>query len=434
MLLRGARIAGDEDLVQDIEVRKGLITRIGPGLDATSGIQVQDLGGRLVCAGLVETHIHLDKARLIDRIDASGGGLDAAIAEVARLKREFTPEDVHDRAAAVLDQSIVHGTTRMRTHLEVDPGVGMRSFEGVRPLVEEYAWALDLEICVFPQEGLLNNPGTEELMVEALRRGAHAVGGAPYTDSDPRGQIDRLFEIAREFDVDLDLHFDFGSRPEDMDLFYLCDRTEEYAYGGRVSIGHVTKLAAAPPQLWGTAARRLAGAGVAVTVLPSTDLYLMGRDRTFDKVRGVTEAHRLVGDGVNCSLSTNNVLNPFTPLGDASLLRMANLYANIAQVGSTRDFEECFDMISSRSARLLNLDDYGVAVGNPADLVVLDAGSRREAVATLAPVLGVFRRGRKTVTGSRAELHVPSPVAGSGHTRRAARAAPVGRGGPSGGG
>jgi cytosine deaminase len=408
LLFRGARIAGGEDAVQDIQVRDGLITRIGPDLEATSGVQERDLGGRLVCAGLVETHIHLDKARLVDRIDGSGGSLDAAIAEVAKLKLDFTPEDVHDRAAAVLKQSIMNGTTRMRTHLEVDPGIGMRSFEGVWPLVDEYGWALDLEICVFPQEGLLNNPGTDELMVEALHRGAHAVGGAPYTDSDPRGQIDRLFEMAREFDVDIDLHFDFGSSPDDMDLFYLCDRTQEHAYGGRVTIGHVTKLAAAPPQLWETAARRLAEAGVAITVLPSTDLYLMGRERTFDKVRGVTEAHRLLSDGVNCSLSTNNVLNPFTPLGDASLLRMANLYANIAQVGSTGDFEECFNMISSRSARLLNLDDYGVAVGNPADLVVLDASSRREAVATLAPVLSVYKCGRKTVTGSRPELHAPS--------------------------
>jgi cytosine deaminase len=409
LLIQGARIAGSEAELQDIEVRDGVIARLGPDLAVGSAMEVLDVGGRLVSAGLVETHIHLDKAMVIDQVDASGGTLAAAIQEVAALKLGFTPEDVHDRASAVLDKSIGHGTTRMRTHLELDPGVGLRSFEGVWPLVEEYSWALDLELCVFPQEGLLDNPGTDELLVAALRRGAHAVGGAPYTDSDPHGQIDRLFELAREFDVDVDLHLDFGASTDELDLFYVCDLAAKHSYGGRVTVGHVTKLAAVPPALHDRAARRLAEAGVALTVLPSTDLYLMGRDQPFDKVRGVTEAHRLLQEGVNCSLSTNNVLNPFTPLGDVSLLRMANLYANVAHVGSDHDFQECFEMISTRAARLLNLGDYGVAVGNPADLVVFDAPSRRDAVATVAPVLHAFKRGVRTVTRSPVELHRPLP-------------------------
>jgi cytosine deaminase len=109
-----------------------------------------------------------------------------------------------------LEKSILQGTTHMRTHVEVDPGVGLRGLDGVLPLIKEYAWAIDLQICVFPQEGPLNNPGTDELMVEALERGCLAVGAAPYTDSNPRGQIDRVFEMAREFDVDIDMHLDFG--------------------------------------------------------------------------------------------------------------------------------------------------------------------------------------------------------------------------------
>ena len=99
----------------------------------------------------------------------------------------------------------------MRTQLEVDPGIGLRGLEGVRPLIEEYKWAIDLEICIFPQEGLLNNPGTDELMVEALKSGGTVVGAAPYTDTSPHGQIDRIFAIAREFDIDIDMHLDFGA-------------------------------------------------------------------------------------------------------------------------------------------------------------------------------------------------------------------------------
>ena len=155
----------------------------------------------------------------------------------------------------------------MRTHLEVDPGVGLRGLEGVLPLIKEYAWAIDLQICVFPQEGLLNNPGTDELMVEALERGCRAVGGAPYVDTNPPGQIDRIFELAREYDIDIDLHLDFGPTADGMDLEHVCKRTEEFQYGGRVAIGHVTKAASLSMPAFDATAKRLADAGVALTVL-----------------------------------------------------------------------------------------------------------------------------------------------------------------------
>ena len=144
-----------------------------------------DLGGRLVSPGLIETHIHLDKSRILDRCKAEKGDLEEAIGEVAKQKKSFTPEDVYARAKATLEKAILNGTTHMRTHLEVDPGIGLRGLEGVLPLIEEYKWAIDLEICIFPQEGLLNNPGTDELMVEALKSGGKVVGAAPYTDCEP---------------------------------------------------------------------------------------------------------------------------------------------------------------------------------------------------------------------------------------------------------
>ena len=121
----------------------------------------------------------------------------------------------------------------------------------------------------------------------------------------------------------------------------------------------------------------MADAGVALTVLPATDLFMTGRDRDYSVIRGVADVNFFVEHGVNCSLSTNNVLNPFTPFGDGSLLRMANLQANVAQVGAREQLRACFAMLTDRSARLMNLPDYGVRVGNPADLVVLDAASPR---------------------------------------------------------
>jgi cytosine deaminase len=405
LVLRKARLPNDANNTVDIGIDRGCIVAIEPALPAEG--ETLDLGGRLVSAGFVETHIHLDKSCILDRCNSTRGDLDEAIGEVAKAKQGFTPEDVYERGKRTVEKCILHGTTHMRTHLEVDPGIGLRGLEGIRQLVKDYRWAIDIEICVFPQEGLLNNPGTDELMVAALADGASVVGGAPYTDSNPHGQIDRIFEMAREFDVDIDMHLDFGASTDDFDLEYVCELAKRFDRGGRTTIGHVTKLSCASPERFAEAARRMADAGVALTVLPSTDLFLMGRHMEHSVMRGVTPAHKLLPHGVNCSLSTNNVLNPFTPFGDCSLIRMANLNANICHVGAKHDIRECLEMVTTRSARLMNIANYGLAVGNWADLAVLDCQTAEAAVSELAPVLYAFKRGRRTVTRKPAELHRP---------------------------
>lgn len=407
LILRNARRIDAEHELTDIGIASGRIAVIAPNLAAEG--ETIDLGGRLVAAGFVETHIHLDKSCILERVSSEKGDLDEAIAEVASAKRGFTPDDVHARASRTLEKAILQGTTHMRTHLEVDPGIGLRSLEGVLPLIKTYAWAIDLQICVFPQEGLLNNPGTDELLVQGLDHGCRAIGGAPYVDSDPPGQIDRIFALARDYDVDIDFHLDFGPTAEGMTLDHVCRRTEEFQYGGRVAIGHVTKATSLAMPEFDAIARRLADAGVALTVLPSTDLFLMGRHHQHDHnvTRGVVPAHKLLRHGVNCSLSSNNILNPFTPFGDCSQIRMANFYANICQVGKQADMRECFNMVTRRPAEMMRLTDYGLDVGKSADLVVLDSQSPEMAVAELTPVLYAFKRGRKTVSRQPPTLHRP---------------------------
>ena len=121
----------------------------------------------------------------------------------------------------------------------------------------------------------------------------------------------------------------------------------------------------------------------------------------------MTPAHRLLRHGVNCSLATNNVLNPFTPFGDCSLVRMANLYANVVQAGTPGDLAACFDLVTAQPARLMNLADYGIAVGNPADLVVLDSADPAMAIAEVAQVLTGFKRGRRSFARAAAMLIRP---------------------------
>jgi cytosine deaminase len=368
---------------------------------------VIDLAGRLVVPGLIETHIHLDKTCILDRCTIREGTVQEAIAQVAGAKRGFTAEDIYARGRRTLERCIAQGTTHMRTHVEVDPGIGMLGFEAVQQLARDYAWAIDVELCVFPQEGLINLPGTDALLIEGLKRGARTIGAVPYADSDPRGHIDRVFEIARDADVDIDMHLDLAETADGMQIEYVCDMTERHRYGGRVAVGHATQLSVLPRARFEAIARRLADVGVAVTVLPATDLFLMGRRQEHSVLRGVTPAHRLVELGVNCSLSTNNVMNPFTPYGDGSLIRMANLYANVCHVCTPDGLALCLDMVTGRSARLMRLDGHAVAVGNHADLTVLDAPDAASAVAELAPPLHGFKRGRETFTRQPPVLHRP---------------------------
>jgi cytosine deaminase len=315
--------------------------------------------------------------------------------------------DVYQRASKILENCIKHGTTRMRTHVELDPGVEMRSFEALEQLRRDYAWAIDIELCVFPQEGLTNNPRADELLVEALNRGAKVIGAAPNYDPDKKGHIHRIFDLARAHDIDIDMHLDSGNSPADMDIYLVCELTRKYGLSGRVAIGHGCKYSTLPPADLKKLATEIADAGVAVTVLPATDLFMMGRDQDHSVRRGLADANVLVEHGVNCSISSNDILNPFTPMGDGNLIRMANMQANVCQIGQAHRLRECFAMLTDRSAKLMNLKNYGIAVGNPADIVVIDATTPEQAVAEVCAPLVAFKRGVQTVTRPRAELHRP---------------------------
>lgn len=406
-VIRNARVPGiGNGGTVDIGFEQGRIAAIESRLvaDAPS----YDAGGCLCCGGLVETHIHLDKSRIIDRCAPEPSrSAPNHMKRVQAVKSTFTVEDIYNRAKVTLENCIKQGTTRIRTHAEIDPPVGTKCVEALKALQQEYAWAVDLEICVFAQEGLTTSPEADRALVAGLESGATVIGGAPNYDVDHAGQINRVFELARRYDVDIDMHIDSGHDPSSMDTHLVADLTERYRLGGRVAMGHVTKTAGLPSDKQRDIARRLADVGVAVTVLPATDLFVLARHVDYNVPRCVADANLFAEQGCNCSISTNNVLNPFTPFGDCSLIRMANLHANILQVGQPERLADLFDMISARSARLMNLTDYGIKVGNPAELVVIDAASPVEAVATNASVLAAFKRGRQTVSRPRAALLPP---------------------------
>ncbi|HTO11031.1 MAG TPA: amidohydrolase family protein [Candidatus Binatia bacterium] len=394
LLLRGARLPDRQNLA-DIAITGDRIVAVDPV--ARPARETVELGGRLVTPGLVEAHIHLDKALLTDRVTVTAGTLEEAIRVTGQVKRTFTAEDITSRARQVLDLAVRAGTTAMRSHVEVDPIVGLTGIEAMLALRQEYAPALDLQLCAFAQEGILKAPGTEGLLRRALTMGADLVGGCPYNDSDGIEHIRIVFGLATAFGVDADFHVDFADEPEHLHVREIAAQTVRAGWQGRVTVGHLTELGAVPVFRQDEIIAQIAHAGLGVVCLPATDLYLMGRHDDFNVRRGLTPVRRLLAAGVPVALASNNIRNPFTPVGAADLAHMAFLASVAAHMGTPTDLRALMEAITQHPARLLRLPHYGLAPGCRADLVVWDCARAEDAVATLAPRTLVVKRGRVTV-------------------------------------
>ncbi len=408
-IVRGARLPRYPGR-HDIGIAKSRIVRIAPRIDERGAREIA-ADGRVVIPGLVESHFHLDKALLAPGAPAGAGDVAGAIRATAAAKRAFTVEDIAARARRALELAIRHGTTVMRTHVEVDPIVGLKGMEAILPLQRQYAWAVDLQICVFPQEGIHQTPGTEALMREALRMGGEAVGGVPYNDLDARAHLETVFDLAREFDRDVDLHLDFFDDAERLFIPTVAEVTMRRGWEGRVVAGHVSALGALGPAELAPIAARIRDAGISILVLPATDLYLMGRQDDRNVRRGLAPARRLHEAGVNVAVATNNVQNPFTPFGDADLLRIANLLANAAHFGTAEDLLLVLDMATTHGARALRRADFGLVEGARADLVLLDCTEPAAAVAALPERLLVMKDGAVAVTNRVETAFVGRPAA-----------------------
>ncbi|MEN3352746.1 MAG: cytosine/creatinine deaminase, partial [Betaproteobacteria bacterium] len=295
LIVRNARLANraDASATVDIAVADGRIAAIERRI-AGEGESI-DAGGRFVSPGLVESHFHLDKSRILDRVaPLDDRRATDHMARTAAVKNTFTVEDVYARARNTLEQCLLNGVMHMRTHVEVDPNVGLRGYDAIERLAKDYAWGIDLQLCVFLQEGWTNVPGAESNVVQALKRGAPVVGGAPKYDTDGPRQIERIFALAKDFDVDIDIHGDGGYTTHDMMAWQICVLTERSGWGGRVAIGHGNKYSCLTESELEKLGRRLADSGVAVSVLPATDLFTSGRHMEHSVLRGIADANALV--------------------------------------------------------------------------------------------------------------------------------------------
>lgn len=395
LLIRNAHIV-DQKGLKDIGIAAGKIVKIGK--ISKRARKTIDAKGMLVSPAFIDPHIHLDKVLIADELRPNvSGTLQEAIEIIWERKRKYTVADIKRRAGDVIRMAALNGTTRMRTHADIDTIGGLMPLKGLLATRKAFKRIMDLQIIAFPQEGILRDPGAEELMRKAMELGADVVGGMPHHErshEEAKRHIDIAFEVAREFNADIDMHVDETDDPNSRSLEYLAEKTIAEGYQGRVTAGHTCALAAYPDDYAREVIRKVKLADINMVTNPVTNLVIQGREDKQPIRRGITRVKELLAAGVNVTFGQDCVDDAFYPFGRADMLEVALITAHAAQLTTPAEIETVFKMMTTNAARTLGvLDDYGIEVGKRADIVILDAKSPKDAIRVQPDRLWVIKNG-----------------------------------------
>ena len=404
--LQDARLA--DGSTADIVVEGDRIAQVGPG--AAGGVaDAIDCAGKLVLPTFIDAHVHLDKVLIRDELREHDGTLAGAIGAIHERKRRYTAEDVRARARAVIEESVRLGTTRLRSHVDVDTIGGLTPLDGVLAAAADCAGIAEVQTIAFPQEGLLRDPGAYALMEAAVEAGADVVGGMPHWETDEPAQREHVrlcFELAERFDRDLDMHVDETDDGGVRTLVMVADEALARGFTGRVCAGHVCSLAAADHEYAERVIEKCRRAEISIAANPVTNLVLQGRgDRGLIR-RGTTRIGELRAAGVNVLFGQDCVNDGFYPFGRGSMLEVALISAHAAHLTTRADLDFALRAITDAPARAMRVTDYGLRPGARADLQLLPAPSWSEALRLQPMPEKVWFRGRLVAESSvRSELY-----------------------------
>ncbi len=397
LLVKNAKLRGRKDLV-DIEVAEGKIRKIAKKITKKSG-EIIDAEGRLVAPTFIDPHLHLDKALISEVVrENKSGTLAESIEIIWDKKKTYKVSEVADRASRVIEWGVLNGVTFFRTHVDVDTIGGLTPLKGVAEARKRMKGIADVQIVAFPQEGIIQDEGTEELMYRAMEEGADVVGGMPYnemTEDDSKRHIDICFEIAKKFNADIDMHVDEDDSPFARTLQYLAAKTIKEKWFGRVTAGHTCALAAYDANYAAKIIGLLKKAKINIITNPATNLMLEGRRDQQPKRRGITRVKELLEAGINVCYGQDCLKDTFYPTwGREDLLEVGMITAHAAQFTQPREIETLFDMPTQNAAKVLRLKNYGIKEGNTASFNIIDAETVQEAFRTQADRLFVIKNGK----------------------------------------
>ena len=395
----GATLA--DGSVVDVVLDGERIVAVGAGAAADgggAGVDRVDAAGGLLLPAFIDTHVHLDKVLIRDQLAEHDGTLAGAIEAIHEAKRGYDVEDVRRRARAVIESSVLTGTTRLRSHVDVDTIGGLVPLRGVLAAARDCADIAEVAVIAFPQEGILRDPGTAGLMAAAMEQGATVVGGMPHwetTEDAQREHVRICFDLAIRFDADVDMHVDETDDGSVRTLAMVVEETERRGWHGRVTVGHVCALAAAEDAYAADVIAGCARAGITVVANPVTNLVIQGRSDRGLVRRGTTRVRELMAAGVPVAFGQDCVKDGFYPFGRGDLLEVALVSAHAAHLSAVAEQHQALAAVTTVPAGAWRLGaSYGVAVGARADLALYEAPSWPEVLRLQDPPRQVWFRGR----------------------------------------
>ena len=397
LIIRHARLHRRAGLV-DIAVKDGQFARLAADI-ADSATREIDAAGRLVSPPFIDAHVHLDAVLTVGqpRYNSSGTLLEG-IQIWSERKPSLTREDVKRRVLEEVRWEVAQGTLHIRSHVDVcDPQLtALRALLEVR---EEVRDICDLQLVAFPQDGILSFPNGRELMRKAMELGCDLVGGIPHyewtRDMGVEG-VHYTFELAKEFNRDIDCHVDETDDPHSRFTEVMAADSITQGWHGRVTASHCTAMHSYDNAYAFKLIRLLARAGMHVIANPFDNAVLQGRFDTYPKRRGITRVKELLAAGVNVALGHDSIMDPWFPLGRGDMLAAAQLALFLCHMSGYEEINDVLDLITTNAARTLRIEDrYGIEEGKPANFLVLDAPTAFEALRLLPARLHVFKQGRE---------------------------------------
>jgi len=396
LLIKNAKLVDRKEEL-DILIKDGRFTSIEKNIDKENEMDIIDAKGCIVTPTFVNPHMHLDKVyTAVGGRESKVETLEESIEIMHDLKREYTVENVKRRALRAIKDCVSFGTTKIRTSVDIDNIIDLIGLKGVLAAKEECKEICDIQIIAFPQEGIFTNKGTEELLWEAMEAGADVIGGMPaaeWTDEYSKKHVNLVFEIAKCYDVDIDMHIDQTKDIFARSLEYTAMRTLEENYHGRVTGGHCTSISYQNDAHAKKVMELLKLVDFNVCTNPQV-LAIMGIDSE-PRTRGVTRIREMVEMGINVATAQDTICDGFHIFGTGDPLDYGLLCAYISQYNTPASVKIIFNMITKNAAKILSVDDkYGIEVGNKADLNIIDAPNIQEAFRLRADRKYVIKNGK----------------------------------------